>query len=153
MNGNPYAPPQAAVSEVIPGPPAVRPREVTRAVVLLWIGVVIGDLFSLIDAWVNRGRPGVPGLVVALIALPIGLLIVWWFTGKILKGRNWARILVLISVLLLPFNIWFVAINPAMTGQRLLPVLTQVGPWPLYAWACWLVFSSPGKEWFRRRSA
>ena len=130
MSGNPYAPPQAVVSEVNLEPPETRPREVTRAVVLQWIGFVIADVFSVINSIAYRGQPGTAGIGIILVGIPIGFLITLWINGKILKGRNWARILALIGVVFTPFNMLLFASNPVLAGHRLYGMLSHALPWP-----------------------
>jgi hypothetical protein len=152
MTGNPYAPPKAAVSDVAVAPTFERPRQVTRAVWLLWISLVVADLLSVANSAINGGVAGTPRLGFLLVLFPIGLLFAWWIYGKVQKGRNWARILLLIGVALAPLNVYVTLAKSLLADHRLLPLLVQVVPWPLNAWACWLLFTSPGKEWFRKRA-
>jgi hypothetical protein len=87
-----------------------------------------------------------------LVYVPLGLLIMWWFNGMILKGKNWARILQLLGVVGAPLTAYLVLASPVYASDRILPLVGLCASWPLYAWACWLVFTSPGKEWFRKRA-
>jgi hypothetical protein len=152
MTENPYAPPKAAVREVAVEVLAARPREVTRAVWLSWIGIVLGDILNTVDGALHpaAGRPGL--LLTVVVGLPLGILIAWWINGKILKGRNWARILQLIGLLSAPLSIYTILTSPLYAQSRGMPLVTQAVTWPLYAWATWLLFVSPGKEWFRKRA-
>jgi hypothetical protein len=152
MTENPYAPPKAAINEVTAESPAARPREVARAVWLSWIGIALGDILNTVDTALHPavGRPGL--LVTVVVGLPLGILIAWWINGKILKGRNWARILQLIGLLSVPLTLYTILTNPMYAQSRVMPLVAQAMTWPLYAWSTWLLFSSPGKEWFRKRA-
>ena len=49
MSGNPYAPPKAVVADPVMGPsPAARPLAVSFAVGLLWLGVALSGLNTII---------------------------------------------------------------------------------------------------------
>lgn len=152
MSDNPYAPPNAPVSEVASEALAVRPREVTRAVWLSWSSLIVGQLLYLANALVD-GKGYRPILLMSLaIGVPLGLLLAWWINGKILKGRNWARILLLLGVILSPISIRTILLSPVYASGRVLPLVAQGIQVPLSAWGCWLLFTSPGKEWFRKRT-
>ncbi len=96
MSQNPYAPPTAAVADPPPPTPIPRPREVTVAVRLLWLSFALG-LSSGLERmeWVDVMESTV-GLVV--MGVYSGLLV--WLILKIARGRNWARVVYTILLLL-----------------------------------------------------
>ena len=81
---------------------AERPRNVTRAVQFLASSLAIGLLTSIFR--LTQRTSGAPMLLALLLVIVFfGLL--FFLVMKISAGRNWARIVVLILVLFVPFAI------------------------------------------------
>ena len=147
MNDNPFSPPSATVADVAVSRPGNRPPEVLRAVQLMW-GLYIASVLMTPLNW-DLIRRTQPPLMIAL-SFVLGLAIVYWLYSKILQGRNWARIVVLVFLILGALAYLMPTFRKAMEMQsivtRIYGPLSQIG----YAYAMWLLFSAPGKEWFQR---
>jgi hypothetical protein len=123
-----------------------RPREVTRGVQLLASSLAIGLLNSIFTL-VQR-TSGVPRLlllliVVAFFSLPFFLVI------KISTGRNWARLIVLILVVLnVPFAI--LAFPEAVRGNVISGTLSIIIVLLQVIGTC-LLFTKNSNLWFRTR--
>lgn len=85
------------------------------------------------------------------LSLAFGLLILSFLTWKISKGRNWARItlLVLVVVGMAPF-IYFL---PLQLKRSLFWSTVMIAQSLLQWYALFLVFTSPGKHWFSVQSS
>ena len=150
MTDNPYAPPKAEVAERAAVAPTVRPREITRAVCLLWALWVI-DIVDTAFEWngqvASRGLRSVLweyGLVYGLSALVY---------VRLLKGSPWARIAQALVALVGVTAISLMAVRQVVfgvpiPGHGLAEALLMIAG---NAYAAWLLFTSPGKEWFRKR--
>lgn len=91
---NLYAPPAAAVTDPVEAR-TQRPREVTWAIVLIWIWLATNASLALpIAVEVINGSLNLFGIL-AIVAIPIGIPVatVAWITNRIGEGRRWARIL------------------------------------------------------------
>lgn len=150
---NPYAPPTAAVAEVISTKPAQAPREVKRAVRLLWVSLVI-SLLSFFLGIVSQSIQGpieaeLAGVVFVIVFMLIGVGIVAWIFHKIARGRNWARILWLLlvasNVVYSAFN-WRQTIDIAKVAP-LLAAINLIGT-VIEFYAVFLLFSRPAAPWF-----
>jgi hypothetical protein len=148
MSGNPFAPPGAPVADITsPDEPAGRPPEVVRAVGLLWLNYAIGIIVMIIS-WNYQTTLSTPMRI--WIQQFLGFLLALWVYHKIYEGRNWARILHLVivllsiagSVLAYRFIAQMLSSAPAMVKASLLlsPMLN------LYI--VWLLFFTPGRKWF-----
>jgi hypothetical protein len=148
MERNPYAPPVSAVAD-----PAevrgARPKEVTQAVKLLWLSFFLGIggtfLFQRFDAtsaaqWIGVLLGG--GLAFGFWA---------WVIAKIAKGRNWARILFLVLVILgLVATIFVMPTALALyKAQPLSGVLSLVN-FVLEICTMYLLLTAPAREWFKQ---
>jgi len=149
MNKNPYLPPLAKVEDPASIQPVRPPREVKIAFWLLWAVVFFGELNTLVLPFIIHN---VSEIVVMqrLFMLPLTLGFWYWISIKILRGRNWARILLLILLSL-------VLIAALVTQGRLFQSSTE----RLIVYSCqvvleiiamWLVFIGKGREWFRRQA-
>lgn len=91
---NLYAPLAAAVTDPVE-PRTQRPKEVTWAIVLIWIWLATNaSLYLPLAIEVFNESLNVFGIL-ALVAIPIGtpVVAVAWITNRIGAGRRWARIL------------------------------------------------------------
>jgi hypothetical protein len=95
---NPYAPPTAAVADLAPGSSSIEPnKHVEQACKLLWIGLWLQVLDSVIELIYAQGSAQLIGVIIgSIFGLGIAWLIVWWLTTKLRAGRNWMRWLVTI---------------------------------------------------------
>src|SRR6185437_1928527 len=96
MERNPYAPPVSTVAD----PTEIRrerPKEVTLAVKLLWTTLALG-LAGMFLQPLNATAPAQWIGVIIGVGAVFGI---WaWIVSKIARGRNWARILFLVLVVL-----------------------------------------------------
>jgi hypothetical protein len=151
MSHNPYSPPTAEVADVAVAHSMEKPVQVVWAVRLLWSSVVLSFVRDIVQfgyIW-SMGELPTATLVGGLIGGLIGFLIAMWFIGKVSAGRNWARIVILVLMLLgiasLPM-LW-PYLGAATPIQLIVGATQQV----LTLVVLILVFTSPGKFWFRPR--
>ena len=121
------------------------PRHILAATFLLWGSLAIGVLSSFLDF--NPSLHRVPPLFIfAVAAFTFGIMIL--LIHKIGRGRNWARIALL---LLFVAGLFSFVPNVAATFNRstIMGVLgiTQM---VLQFAALYCVFSKPGDPWFRK---
>ncbi len=148
---NPYAPPIAPVADSIRPRPIEKPRQVIIAARLLWI-----DLALELVNWVVQSLPWTSSALVAglaastHLAVPsaLGLGVRTWLTIRISEGRNWARVALLVMVLL------SVVLN-LVVGSRVLarsPMaeFERIGLTVLLLVALALLFTPRASEWFKR---
>lgn len=145
MNENPYAPPQAPVADAAL-PPMDKPEQVSRAVMLFWISLGLG-VISTAFQW--EYLTSLAGVGFALYVQAFTVAIYSWLIYKISRGRNWARITFL--VLLLIGIIPFLSQLPLLFARSPAAGVIAFGQSALQIWALYLVFSEPGRRWFRRQ--
>lgn len=148
MSHNPYEAPKSVVADIsAEDRPVVRPKEVLLAVRLLWIMYGVGLLVLAANrAWVISRQSA----VVLVTTEAISLVLSFWVYNRILAGKNWARMLLLLGAAstVLVFSI------PQMRAMfQNAPPLTKISaavkaPFSLYV--LWLLFVSPGRHWFRK---
>ena len=146
MTQNPYAPPRAHVADAqeVEGP-GVRPIQVARAVQMLWITLGLGVINTALQwQFLTASIPVEIALLTQLFTF--GLLA--WFTVKISAGRNWARITFLVMSLI---GVPAILIHMPATFVRA-PAAGIIGTiqFLLQCYAIYLIFSEPGRRWFRR---
>ena len=143
---NPYAPPK---SNVVTGPRReveTKPRQVTYAVWLLWISILLSIPTSIFELErIQDGSPLIEASVASAFILVYGLEVA--LALLIGRGRNWARITFLVLVALsfasvlpglpvvLAYPVSQVALNAAILAAELA--------------AIYLLFTPPGSRWFR----
>lgn len=145
MNDDHYAPPVAIVSDVTDEIDRPRPRQVTWAICLLWATLIL---------WVHevgfgavRAPASAAAVQVLLTSLTVALAAYVYLS--IYRGRNWARILILILTILSTAAVLF---GPTYsTDSTLERVLTAVKATSDVI-CMYLLFASPGSTWFRRRA-
>lgn len=74
-----------------------RPKEVTRAVQFISASFIIGGIRAVFDL-AQKVSGG--SLFVAILVLVVFLGICFFFVGKIAAGRNWARIVFLVLLII-----------------------------------------------------
>lgn len=122
-----------------------RPIQVTRAIQLLMSSLVIGFIASAVRL---AGLISGTELVLALLILIAFLAIYFCLIRKISAGRNWARIILLVLVLLgTPFAI------PAYIAEvrrNILPGTLSIIMVALQLIATYLLFKKNSNLWFRK---
>jgi hypothetical protein len=143
MDRNPYAPPQSAVADIAaPEAPLERPRQVTIAVAILWLGFFVGLLWLPISYRALSMTTG--ALAGALAGMGINL----WLIVKISQGRNWARIVFLAGALIdLAIRVYVLS-HPAQV--KTVQIIASVVEIPLVTVPLYLLFIGPGQRWFKR---
>lgn len=124
---------------------AARPRAVTTAVQLFVSSLAIGLLKSIFN--LTQRTSGLPMIIALLVVIAFfGLL--FFLVLKIASGKNWARIVVLILVLFVPFAIpaYLEEVRRSVLSGTLsiiIALLQLVGTI--------LLFIKPSNVWFRTR--
>jgi hypothetical protein len=139
MSDNPYEPPKSDVRDASPlRMVAERPRAILQAIALLWISSGLGFAGSLSEVADSQGALIFSVFVMA--ALAAGLSVGIW------RGRNWARILYLILVLLSLTNLvstW------GLTERPQFEVALEAVSFVADAGSFFLMFTPPGALWFQ----
>lgn len=123
-----------------------RPREVTRAVQCISASFAIGGIRSVFD--LTQKVSGASFFLAILILLAL-LGILFFFLSKIAAGRNWARILFLVLLVIgLPFAMpgYMVELSrnlPHGYFSILIAILQLIG--------AYLLFTKSSDPWFRTR--
>jgi hypothetical protein len=149
MNDNRYAPPNSPVGDRQPEPALKqRPREIVLAVQLTVTQYVMGIVLMVFSWDYYSGLQSVGQAVFTqLFGVAFGLFI--W--AKIYHGRNWARILLLVSsVLGLAAQVALPEVTKLIMAAPVLVKLTMISSIAMTLINLWLLFLSPGREWFRK---
>ena len=133
----------------------MRPRAVDIALVLIAILVLL-TAFDALVSWGKVQNGEMSGLMFLEMCVRFGLLV--WIGFAIFRGRNWARILLLILTLLALFSLGVGLMAMQRMGMHLAYMdnaprwlFMLVLPSLLYIAASYLVFI-PGRSWFAKRS-
>ena len=123
-----------------------RPKEVTRAVLLIAASFAIGGIRAVFD--LAQKVSGVYFLV-ALLLLVIFLGICFFFVNRIAAGKNWARIVFLVLFLIglplaVPGYVAELRINPLHGSFSIIIALLQLV-------GTYLLFKKDSNIWFRRQ--
>jgi hypothetical protein len=127
-------------------PAMSRPSTIGLALGLLWVGLVIGPLKLVLNWAYLVSRSGVAfNVLVVGVASAFYCFLVW----KIGEGKNWARIAFLALFVLGVAPYIFIlrsefARSPLLGTMSILQAVIQGS-------ALFLLFTSPGNEWFRQR--
>jgi len=139
MTDNPYEPPKSEVEDASPRRLlAARPKAILQAIALLWISSGLGFAGSLSEVKDSQGALIFSALVMAALAVALSVGI--W------KGRNWARIMYLILVLLSLTNLvstW------GLTERLQFEVALEAVSFVADAGSFFLMFTPPGASWFQ----
>ena len=139
MSDNPYEPPKSEVQDASPRRLiAARPRAIIQAIALLWISSGLGFAGGLSEMSASQGA--LIFSVVVMVALAAGLTVGIW------RGKNWARILYLILVLLSLTNLvsaW------GLTERPQFEVALEAVSFVADAGSFFLMFTPPGSLWFQ----
>lgn len=143
MPNDPYAPPSTEVADTTPPPKGPVPRSVALAVRLLWLSLLLAvpSLFIV----VSRSQGGVETAV--KVALQLGLFaLAAYLNVCVYRGKNWARVVLLIFTVIGVLLLAFVPNPPDLTmTERLLNAVSTT----LDVVAVCLVFAKSGSAWFK----
>jgi hypothetical protein len=145
MERNPYQPPGAPVQDNRESGPSIRPQAVTIALFVLWFGLAVDVAY-----WLSRYGSMSDGSVSGAqwTGQAIGFAFASFLFVMLGRGRNWARIVLLIFTILGVGFVLFVfedlmrapvTLRIAALGRPLANVIGM-----------YLVFV-PGRDWFRPR--
>ena len=139
MTDNPYEPPKSEVQDASPRRlVAARPRAIIQAIALLWISSGLGFAGSF--SAVSDSQNALVFSVLVMVALAAALSVGIW------RGRNWARIVYLMLVLLSLANLvstW------GLTERPQIEVAFEAVSFVADAGSFFLMFTSPGSLWFQ----
>jgi hypothetical protein len=139
MTDNPYEPPKSEVQDASPRRlVAARPTAIVQAIALLWISSGLGFAASLSEVSSSQNALTVSALV--MVALAVALSVGIW------RGRNWARIVYLLLVLLSLTNLvstW------GLTERPQFEVALEAVSFVADAGSFFLMFTLPGSLWFQ----
>lgn len=160
MSPNPYAPPVAEVANHQPIANIEKPFQIVLAVRMLWTSVSLAMMNALATAARLDNFP-LPTIVGLLFYSFVPMSLMAWLIVKISGGRNWARITLLVLVLLSTAAI--IVRMRLLSGLRatmfLDPSLSwdffrQLLPWVQRILLCAsvsLLFIGTGRRWFAPR--
>ena len=139
----PYAPPRAFLE--VPEAPGETPRQVRRAIAFLWASCALGVLQSgLLLAFDPTMRDEL-GIMILLMTVANALFAFVVFSAS--KRKNWARILLLIGVLLTPAYFLVPWEPPDPWWATALVAVSFV----IEATAMFWLFSGAGARWYAEK--
>jgi hypothetical protein len=145
MTDNRYAPPVALVSEIADKPLPARPRPVAWAIRLLWASTALSVLPSVAEI---LQTPTAAHLLFGLLSQAVAIAFACYLYVCVGRGRNWARIVLLVLVAL---NTAVVALVPAArsgsTFEQVFMLLNTACDIASMA----LLFTPAASAWFRKR--
>jgi presenilin-like A22 family membrane protease len=146
MSENPYQPPNAHVADKpSTAAPRVRPRQVSTATTLLWISLALG----VPSLYLATARDTDTGFLPLLIGMYVFLFAISAFViVKVYRGRNWARVLLLVMVILSAVVLLFP--GEEATPPAALEYVLNVASLVVEIAAVYLLLSHPGKTWFQQ---
>jgi len=146
---SPYAPPRAVVDDVQDSrqPPPERPPQVGRVMKCLWASWCIGLAWSIYSFFFPaQVTPAGPAATFGFFA--VGALFSAWLYGRLSKGRNWARVLMLI------FGVFSLIAIPLVFMQVRAGTLKPAGlgvsaiTYSLHFYVYYLLLTRPVREWY-----
>ena len=154
MTDSRYTPPVAPVHDI---PPPIRditrPREVVLAIQLAVANYLFG-VAVIVLTWSYYSRFQSTGALITNQVFSVAISL--WLYAKIYAGRNWARITLLaLSVFGAAFTGFF-SLNRTfvniIAGAPLISKVQMAVGLVFTLMILWLLFVSPGREWFKNRS-
>jgi hypothetical protein len=158
MAHNPYSPPGSMVDDPAPGP-IVDPqgaRDVLRACTIMWVSFGLSVITDIFEVLRSLGGPVaiVVGTIIGMaIGLGIGLLITWWFTSRLKRGRHWMRVLLTVLAVLgigatILFWNWYRSIVLPIYSAN--PVMGVLGVLQYILWVASLIllYTPRSNAWF-----
>jgi len=147
MKENPYAPPKAAVDDVVAVEPEMqRPREIMLVIQVAVIGYLLGIIVMVIS-WDYYAK--LQSITSAILGQVVSIAIFCWIYYKIYQGRNWARITLLVFTIIGLLGL-IISFSTVAVTLPTLPKVQMVVGFALSGLQLWWLFVSPGKHWFRR---
>jgi len=125
-----------------------RPAKVGQAVTLLYATLGIGFFRNILEV-ARRSQDTSAGFVMSVILFTLGVS--WFFIYMIGKGKNWARItLLVLFVIGLPF-----ALGPLLQSLTAAPVsgLLGIAQAGMQILALAFLFQKPSSDWFKEKKA
>ena len=123
-----------------------RPQVVTRAVLALAASFAIGGIRAIFDL---KQKVSGGSFLVAILLLAVFLGVCFFFVSKIAAGRNWARIILLVLIIIqLPFTILG---SIAEIRTNLLHGSISIIMVILQLLGTYLLFTKNSNLWFRSR--
>jgi hypothetical protein len=121
----------------------MKPPEVSRAICIAWISLVIGLPKLLMDwPYIRAQAPATFIVLTSTFSCGITILLIW----KTAQGRNWARITLLVLFLLALFPSFFIARSELARAPLVGAISSaQIG---FQGLALFFLFTNPGKAWF-----
>ena len=146
-----YSPPKSPVADITPtqGPLRQPPRQIVLAIQLAVASYCL-RLLAVIVSWDYYFR--LQPVVMIVLTLGFSFVVSVWLYWKIYSGRNWARITLLVFT-----GVGVLAIVGGGLGRFMATVSivakisTFVGTGITFV-VLWLLFLTPGREWFRTQS-
>lgn len=121
-----------------------KPVEVSRAVNCLWVSLALGFVKALTDMQhlSAQAAPVFTNFILVTV-IAIGALLIY----KTGQGKNWARITYLVLMVIgslpsLPLVLAEFGRSPVLGAFSIIQIGLQV-------FALWLLFTNPGKVWFK----
>jgi len=143
MSQSPYAPPGSYVAEEASVPVLPRPRQVTIAVILLWVTFGLGFLqwyLMALRAPDIGFHPRQLTFFLIFAALEAALNV------YVYRGRNWARIILLVLVAIAA--VWLFIPKMTFPSGSVIEQLLDVLTLSLDLIAVCLLLTHPGSSWF-----
>jgi hypothetical protein len=150
MSDNRYAPPTAPVQDVAPIQMGTRPRQIVWAVQLAAAGYLLG-LIAVALSWDYYSHLQPVGRMIA--GQVAGVLVAVWLYYKIYIGRNWARITLLVLSILGCLGLIATLFTNLVAALPVLAKVRMVVGVGINLIVLWLLFLTPGREWFKSREA
>ena len=141
---NPYSPPAAAVADAEAPARGEPPFAVKLASKLLWLGLGIAVLTQLL---VLPELQRNPFFVPTVIGMVVSLAVNAWLFFKIGQGRNWARIVYLVLILI-SSPVLFISVK-AIFARSTFEGVAVAAELAANVIALYLVFV-PGRAWYRK---
>jgi hypothetical protein len=145
---SPYAPPRAAVADIEDdSAPPERPPLVGRAMKCLWTSWALG-LVSALYSFVFPPAVQPMGPYFAIGSAAVGALFSAWLYGKLSRGRNWARVLMLIFGVFSIFSIPMILVG--LRAGTMGPVAMGAGviTFSLHFYVYYLLLTRTVREWY-----
>jgi hypothetical protein len=146
QSNNPYAPPTAVVADVALAAPLPRPRVVTIAVVLLWTSILMGMPVAIWRISTVGAVAPVTFIGMFLVAYGFVCALCFWLFGSVRKGKNWARITILVmTALYIAMQPWGV---PITLAAALPEAIVRIAQLLLWISASALLLAPASRAWY-----
>lgn len=132
---------------------STRPNSTNNAIKLMYLSLILGIIFGIIAIATGHDIKHLPQkmsatqiMLVAIVTLGVVSLIKYWFIRMIAGGRNWARIIYLIMVIL---GLLAMASHiHTLIGQGTLYLIPTIINTVIDLCAVFLLFTSESNAWF-----